>query len=462
MFLFSEDRKISLIGGLVLALLTGISGISVYTVMQQQMESILSKTFELSLQDNVRLFNNQIHRVIENTSSVARRPTIIQSLQSIDEKANNADQRLNLKHISESLLPTGFTGISFHTADGVELVRAGHFLDGFELKVPLNTKSHAFLLWAGEFILHTSVDVLDEEGLRIGIVKTEVKLPQMTNAISNVASLGKTAELAICAPLASVDDMQCFPITVSNTVFKQLSRRIEGKALPMDYALHGKAGIIIAQDYRREQVVAAYSPVGELGLGMVLKIDQVELYTPIKEQLRFIIPILVALIFVGIAVLYWLLTPLVRKLIDSQQEILKINAQLRDSEKSLEARVEERTQALYIAKKEAEVANLAKSDFLSSMSHELRTPLNAIIGFAQLLDMDKETLDQNQLSSVQEILMGGNHLLELINEVLDLAKIEAGKLNLSVEAIPLQTVIDECHSLSKVLADDAGIQIDFG
>jgi len=85
------------------------------------------------------------------------------------------------------------------------------------------------------------------------------------------------------------------------------------------------------------------------------------------------------------------------------------------------------------AKQEAERANRAKSEFLSRMSHELRTPLNAILGFSQVLKMDG--LEPGQEECVQQILKGGRHLLELINEVLDLSRIETGSLALSSEAV---------------------------
>ena len=91
--------------------------------------------------------------------------------------------------------------------------------------------------------------------------------------------------------------------------------------------------------------------------------------------------------------------------------------------------------ALRIARLEAERANRAKSAFLSNMSHDLRTPLNAILGFAQLLDLDELPADRRE--SVAQILRGGTHLLSLINEVLDIARIEAGQLSLSMEPVAL-------------------------
>ncbi|MFC1673355.1 ATP-binding protein [Pseudomonadota bacterium] len=109
------------------------------------------------------------------------------------------------------------------------------------------------------------------------------------------------------------------------------------------------------------------------------------------------------------------------------------------------------------AQAQAEEANRAKSSFLSSMSHELRTPLNAILGFGQLLKMGK--LAKNQTVPVEQILKSGNHLLVLINEVLDLAKIDTGNISLSIEDVRARDVIDHCISMASTLADAAGITV---
>jgi PAS domain S-box-containing protein len=119
--------------------------------------------------------------------------------------------------------------------------------------------------------------------------------------------------------------------------------------------------------------------------------------------------------------------------------------------------VKQARQDAEIAREQAEQANRAKSEFLSRMSHELRTPLNAILGFAQVMEMDERSEEDQE--SINQILRAGRHLLALINDVLDLSRIEAGRLSISPEAVSVPGVLRQCAELMAPLARAREIDI---
>jgi PAS domain S-box-containing protein len=129
--------------------------------------------------------------------------------------------------------------------------------------------------------------------------------------------------------------------------------------------------------------------------------------------------------------------------------------------KRLDQALQDKNVELERAKIAAEKANLAKSDFLSSMSHELRTPLSAILGFAQLMESDSPPPRPSQKAHIDQILHAGWYLLKLINEILDLAQIESGKLSLSPEPISLAEVMVECRTMIDPQRQKRGIKMTF-
>jgi PAS domain S-box-containing protein len=129
--------------------------------------------------------------------------------------------------------------------------------------------------------------------------------------------------------------------------------------------------------------------------------------------------------------------------------------------KHSEEMLQEKNVELQSAKSVAEQANLAKSDFLSNMSHELRSPLNAILGFAQLMESDAQQPTPSQKESIAQILDAGWHLLNLINEILNLAVIESGQVSLSGESVSLDEVMLECQAMMDPQAQQRGIGMTF-
>jgi PAS domain S-box-containing protein len=148
---------------------------------------------------------------------------------------------------------------------------------------------------------------------------------------------------------------------------------------------------------------------------------------------------------------------------DRDRKLQGVFAAARDvtERKRFEHTLQENNTELERARAAAEKANLTKSDFLSSMSHELRSPLNAILGFAQLMNSDSPPPTPAQTASIDQILNAGWYLLELINEILDLAQIESGKLALSREPTSLADVMLECQAMIEPQAEKRGIKMTF-
>jgi PAS domain S-box-containing protein len=148
---------------------------------------------------------------------------------------------------------------------------------------------------------------------------------------------------------------------------------------------------------------------------------------------------------------------------DRDRKLRGVFAAARDvtERKRFELTLQENNVALESAIAAADKANLAKSNFLSSMSHELRTPLNAILGFAQLIESDVPPPTPAQKASIDQILQAGWYLLDLINEILDLALIESGKFSISCEPVALDGVMRDCQSMIEPQAKKRGIRMSF-
>jgi signal transduction histidine kinase/ActR/RegA family two-component response regulator len=214
-------------------------------------------------------------------------------------------------------------------------------------------------------------------------------------------------------------------------------------------------------------VVSTYIPIFA-GDGRVESVF--ELYSDVTEAVadvrRTTLRITVVLVLV-FALLYAILLAIVghadRILQRQYRDLVASDAQIKTKNRELELEIANRRQvetALRKSEEAAAAASQAKSEFLSSTSHELRTPMNAILGFAQLLESEPgTTLNAAQRTFIREILKAGRHLLELINEVLDLARIEAGKMTLSVEPVSLGALVAECMPLIQNMAKDAGVAL---
>lgn len=318
MLLTRDDRKISIIGGLLLLGLTLTTGVAVYSAMRQQIESVLGRGLGVALQGKALLIETEIEKGLEDTRTLALRPFILQSMRELSTQPKNETAQNDLMRNINSLMQAGFSAAIVKDIHGKTLSQAGLFSTNQSHIVPLTKYPNTFLVWEEQsIILRTSKEVIDENMYRLGSITTEIALPQLTRRLSEIRSIGETGEFMLCAPpLRGKLEMACLMSQIDGVKFRSLKRVTEGGVLPISDALDGKNGVIAVKDYRHIPVIEAYAPLHTIGLGMTLKLDEEELFKPVNEELKIIILYLVGLIFAEIFILNWF----VRKLIKSERE----------------------------------------------------------------------------------------------------------------------------------------------
>ncbi len=327
--------RIGLVASTILIAVVLLVGVMVFYIMARHAERLLSSSLQASLQSHVGVIQSEIREGNEKIATLANRPFMIEQLQRLNENGADGKALDELKQtVVPAILKTGVTAVVMYDKHGLELLRAGVFARQPELKVQLNLPGRPHLLWKNGFVLQRAISV-KKAGEIVGTLVAETPLPEIAALFSAIKKGGRTKELALCA--ASGTRMWCFPLTLTPRVTTYPKRSPKGVPLPMTYALEGQTGVISALDYRQRKVMAAYSPVGELGLGMVLKVDDAEFYAPVWGQLRYLLPLMAGTLGIALLLLRWQLTPLVSGLVSSERKAREALTQLQNSENRVQA-----------------------------------------------------------------------------------------------------------------------------
>ena len=206
----------------------------------------------------------------------------------------------------------------------------------------------------------------------------------------------------------------------------------------IDAAMNGISGYGLYRNYQNSPVLGVYRWLNDQDLALLVEIGQDEAFAPARQLASTIIVVGLVSVFGLLLGINWLS----RQLYLSQEQLENYSHQL-----------EEKAQ-------EAETANRAKSLFLANMSHELRTPLNAILGFSQLMNRDMMITPQ-QKDSLAIINRSGEHLLNLINDVLEMSKIEAGRIVINSEAFDLHQLLQTISEMFQIRAEAKQLYLNF-
>ena len=314
----SDHDRITAVAVGVLALVASIAGLASFSLLQGRAQAVIAESLQASLASRGEQVQDLVTLRESGARIAASRPAVLANLRAIHAGKDDGANLANIKAVVASFLKEGFSAIAYHDIDGKAVATGGEFARP-EIAIPLTAGERPELLWDNGFVLRHRLAMADAAG-PAGSVVVEQPLPVLTRLSRSVDALGSTGDMGLCARHGT-DKLVCFPQRLNPRVFHTPLVNGAGEELPMTRALRGERGLVITRDYREQNVLAAYAPIGKLGLGMVVKIDTAEIFLPIREQLQIVAAILIALIAAGTLLVRSQVRPLTRELRESREEL---------------------------------------------------------------------------------------------------------------------------------------------
>lgn len=311
----NEGQRIGLVGALTLAVVTSCAVLAGFHTAQREVGATISEGLLQTLKSNINTFTLIVEHRTVRAQTISTRPLAGEYLLKLKSRHNDVEVIGLISKMAASFLPLGFSGIAIIDSNGREVLRAGRLADQPQWSTRLDLPHSPDLLWwNGNLLLRSRLPILND-GKVVGEVMSEQPLPVLAKAFSDISEFGETSEIGICK--LEKDTFHCLPQRFMPQVYSLPYL----KTLPMSQATAGQTGIMRTRDYRQKNVIAAHGPIGSLGLGMVVKIDTFELYTPIREYLNIALLLLILSSAGGGVILYAQLKPLVGEIERSREKI---------------------------------------------------------------------------------------------------------------------------------------------
>jgi diguanylate cyclase (GGDEF)-like protein/PAS domain S-box-containing protein len=314
--LATQDR-ITLASAVILTLATLAVAVSVFATLQVRVTQALSDGLAASLRYRVLLAKAIIDAGVQRSHILVGRPAPTRLLKQYKRRPSDPEAIAQLSQSATSLIADGYRAGIYYDADGREIVRAGEPLRDPPLAVALHGTPGTTLAWQGGFVISGRYPISDADG-PLGATLVETALPALDALLNDSYRLGESGEAGLCAQAG--ERLGCFPQPRIPKIYFVPTKAADGTPLPMSRGLAGESGVVLTQDYRGENVMAAYAPVGDYGLAMVTKMDTAEIYAPVRERLQFVLPILLVFIAGGTFLLRIGVRPLAGRLEQSERE----------------------------------------------------------------------------------------------------------------------------------------------
>jgi len=318
-FAGSPDRLISVTAIWVLGLVVSLTALSVSGILINRIFADSRDRLEHNLDAYSQRFQEVLHRANEDAAAnIGQRPYLRKILlRRMQGRPHDSDAKDLQEILGVIASGRNIVGIVLEDAQGRPIGSRGSFVEDAAVSAPLANYPNSILSWQDGYVLRTAVPIVDQ-GVRVGMARMDVRLPELGKVLT-YAGIGETGEVVVCAPDGR-QAMRCFPHRFSARGYAGPRKR-NGKYLPMHYALEGRKDVIKAIDYRGEKVLDAFSPLGKTGLGMVVKMDEAELYLPLQAQLPWLLAAFAALLGGGTYLMRKQLAPLVRSMLHSRSQL---------------------------------------------------------------------------------------------------------------------------------------------
>jgi diguanylate cyclase (GGDEF)-like protein/PAS domain S-box-containing protein len=325
----AQERQITLSAALVLAAIALATGAGTWWLAQGRLESWAKEGLTLALAGHVATIDGEIRAHEETVVALAQNAALKGALRNLLRRPADGAAQAALRESLTQVPAARAYRLEFLDNGGRPLLVLGPPVGEPRLSLRLKRTTPTWLAWTDGPVLMSRVGIADETPL--GSVLASRPAPSLLGLTRDYPGLGETGELALCGATGP-DRIDCLPLRLTPRLLLNLPRQVEGEPLPMGRALAGERGFMLSRDYRRRLVAAAFAPVGDTGLGAVLKVDAAELFLPGHAQLLAGGASVLVLALVGLGLLRWRLLPLIREVLLSERRARSLSASLAESE----------------------------------------------------------------------------------------------------------------------------------